>query len=372
MIVGALIVGARNKGRVNEYSNYYKSAIPKTIGKLSGVEVKVPDDVYAEKYLEDKKKKRKPNMTRKETIKHDVKDTMEYNKKMENYKSGVDYKNAQQFIQSNIVDADTAIADNIAVFQHEYTKTTIDFYKIRASKKYEYYTYEENRRGEKRKVKHTDYKPLTAGTVLSIENLENINLDGIRILIKDDDSFISHVTENTVDSMKNMKNEMKFNRADLNKSFDCFVYNTSKNKKENENDLKQEALKTLTPVVEDLLAYIRKKMGRFNLAINNNKIDIEFLDFKVNSKTKKTFNNMKIKPKLFGSNDLKISYLYRFYELIEIQKIILKYFNCYPEKYIITDEDVQGLREAVETNKITDDAMDMEVKDYYESIMKEG
>ena len=130
-----------------------------------------------------------------------------------------------------------------------------------------------------------------------------------------------------------------------------------------------EALKIVTPTVEDLLSYIRKKYGRFNLAINNNKIDIQLIDTKLIGGNKKNYKNIIIKPKLFSNNDLKISYLYRFYELIEVQKLILKYLNCYPEKYLITEEDVNGLKEAVESNKLSDYEMNNSVENIYKEII---
>ena len=366
MVVGAFIVVATNQDkRIDEYSNYYKSTIPQMIGKLSDVNVEVAD-LYEEEYLKNKKKKREKGESRVESIKNDVKDILEYNNEVESAKQAINAINRKQFLNSHIVEADRVVAENIAEFSHKFTKTKVSFYTAWAYEDHEYIKYEKDSYGNKRKVKTVDSKLLTSGTVLSIEDLENINLDGIRILIKDDDSLISHLTENTIDSMRDLKNEIKFNRIDLNKSFDCFVYNLNKKEK----DLKIEALKILTPVVEDLLAYIRKKYGRYNLAINNNKIDIEFLDYKISQTSKKQFNYMKIKPKLFNNNDLKISYLYRFYELIEIQKIMLKYLNCYPNKYKITDSDVQGLREAIESSKIKDEDMNKEVNDYYEQIIK--
>ena len=71
----------------------------------------------------------------------------------------------------------------------------------------------------------------------------------------------------------------------------------------------------------------------------------------------------------FSNNDLKISYLYRFYELIEVKKLILKYLNCYPEKYLITEEDVNGLKEAVESNKLSDYEMNNSVENIYKEII---
>lgn len=368
VVIATFIIVAKNQDKtIDEYSNYYKTHIPQKIGELSDVQV-ILADVDEKDYLKKRKDERKDNQSsRFEEIKQSVKDTLEYDKEVKIRKTQTESVNKRQFEQSHIVEADKVVTESIAEFKHKFTKTNVYYYSAWAYKETEYVTYEKDQYGRKREVKHTDSKLLTSGTVLSIDNLENINLDGIRILIKDDDTLISHITENTVDAIKKKEEEIKFNRIDLNKSFDCFVYNIDKKEK----DIYIEALKTLTPVVEDLLAYIRKKYGRYNLAINNNKIDIEFLDYKISEVSKKNTKGTKIKPKLFSDKDLKISYLCKFYELIEIQKIMLKYLSCYPKKYPITDSDVQGLKDAVESSKIKDEDMDMEVKDYYEKIVKE-
>ena len=149
-----------------------------------------------------------------------------------------------------------------------------------------------------------------------------------------------------------------------NKSFDFYAFSEDKSK-----DAKVEALQIVTPVVEDLISYIRKKYGRFNMAITNNKIDIELLNTSMVGGNKKHYKDIIIKPTLFSNKDLRISYLYSFYELIEIQKLILKYLNCYPEKYLITEDDVNGLKEASESKNLTDYEMDKSVQNTYREIV---
>ena len=111
-----------------------------------------------------------------------------------------------------------------------------------------------------------------------------------------------------------------------------------------------------------MLAYIRKKFGKYNISIHDNRIDIEFLDMKKNDK-------WRIIPYLYGYRDLKISYFYRLYELIEIQKLIIKFLGGGSETEFISEEDVIALEEAISSNKLTDKEMDRQVEDYFERVV---
>lgn len=355
------------------YPTFYRTQIPQVIAKLSEIEVKTVDVAEEEFFSEDDYKDMSAWDEFKTVFKAEfngTSKTRQYEKKLNQNIAYAKKRNTKQFKDSGIVNADEYRTSNIAQFKHKDTDTNIDFYYATAidvetikrrkrsdadnyTKADKYITYTERKE-----------KVLTSGVVFTFENLYNINIKDYRILIKDDDTLISHLTENTIDSIKENKNEIKFNRIDLNKSFDFLVLANDKNK-----DVKIDALQIVTPVVEDLIAYIRKKYGRFNMAINNNKIDIELLNTSIVGGNKKHYKDIIIKPKVFSSGDLKISYLYRFYELIEIQKLILKYLNCFPEKYLITEEDVNGLREAIESKKLSDYEMDNSVKAYFKEII---
>jgi len=352
-IIDLLIFG---RGIIWNYPSYFRTKIPQLISKMSEIDLKTVYVSEEEFFSEDDYK----DMSMWEEAKTEFKALFNgtsrgiafENKQNKNIKA-MDLLNTRQFKSSNIVDADEYYTSNIAQFIHKNTDTKIDFYYASAYKVKENTYTKDGRKYTERKV-----KLLNSGVVFTFENLYNINLKNFRILIKDDDTLLSHLSENTIDSIRENKNEIKFNRIDLNKSFDFFVYS-----KGNINDAKYSALQIVTPVVEDLIAYIRKKYGRFNMAINNNKIDIELLDTNIIGGNKKHYKNIIIKPKIFSNKDLKISYLYRFYEFIEIQKLILKYLNCFPEKYLITQEDVNGLREAIESNKLSDYEMDKAICD---------
>jgi len=347
-IIGFKLFGSKG---VRDYPMRYNIEVPYLIAKLAGVELitKVVDE---EEYF----KNISGQDGRLEQLKSTFKATRQYEKDKAKKIREMDSRNYQQFVTSHIVKADKYYTSNIARFIHNNTNTTVDLYHAEAYNIKEKTYEDENGREKTEKTEHLVNK----GLVLSIENLEEISLNNMTILIKNNDTIISHLTENTIDNFKKMKNEIKFNRIDLNKSFDCYILG----KKKESDDLKLKALEIITPTVEDLLAYIREKYGKYNLAINNNKIDIELLDtYKFGKK------NIAISPKIFSKKDLKISYLYRFYELIEIQKLILKYFNCYPEKYLITEEDINGIKEAIETNKIRDAEMNQTVKDVFNEII---
>ena len=375
LIIGIIIVSAIfGKSKIVNYPDYYRSTMPQLIGKHSNIEVKTTA-VNDEEFFGDDYE----NMSTSEKIKDGLngKRLQEYDKKVRANLKEMYNRNTKQFKNAKIVEADEYSTSNIAQFIHKDTDTIIDFYYAAAlnidERTYTRYIKEETKGferkyGKKYKTREEKYtkkevKVVTSGAVLTMEKLHNIKLDGFRILVKDDDKLLSHLTENTIESMKVDNEQIKFNRIDLNKAFDCFVYG------ENGKDKKVEALEILTPTVEDLFAYIWKKYGRYNLAINNNKIDIQFVDTGIIGGSKQHYKDVIIKPKLFSNKDLKISYLYRFYELIEIQKLILKYLNCYPEKYLITEEDVQGLREAIESKKLSNYEMDKSVEMYFDNIV---
>ncbi len=351
------------------YPNFYRTEIPFMIAKLSDIELSTVD-VAEKKYFNEEEYNK---MTMWEQFKEGAKGekTKKYLDELDDNIHKMSIINTKQFETSKIVDADEYYTSNIARFKHNNTDTTIDFYyatamKVEKVKRRRKRANAENYSGDDKYVTYTERKEkiLTSGVVFTFENLHNINLKDFRILIKDDDTLLSRLTENTIDNLKENKNEIKFNRIDLNKSFDFYAFSDDKNK-----DVKVEALQIVTPVVEDLISYIRKKYGRFNMAITNNKIDIELLNTSMVGGNKKHYKDIIIKPTLFSNNDLKISYLYRFYELIEIQKLILKYLNCYPEKYLITEDDVNGLKEAIESNKLSDYEMDKSVQGTYREIV---
>lgn len=362
MLIGiAIELMMFGRGMIWNYPPYFRTKIPQLIAEMSGIQLKTVYVSEEEFFSEDDNK----NMSGWEKLKIAFKSEINGTSKSRQYENKQNKnilfaanRNVKQFKNSKIIDADEYYASNIAQFIHNETDTVIDFY-YAAAYKVNKRTYME----DGREYTDTKKKLLSSGVVFTFENLYNIKLNDFRILIKDDDTLISHLTENTIDSLIENKNELKFNRIDLNKSFDFYVYSDDKN-----IDATIEALQIVNPVVEDLISYIRKKYGRFNMSITNNKIDIEFLDTSIIGGNKRNYKDIIIKPKVFSNNDLKISYLYKFYELIEIQKLILKYLNCYPEKYLITEDDVNGLKEAVESKKLSDYEMDKSVQDTYKKI----
>lgn len=360
------------------YSNFYNTEIPFLIARLSGIELNIAEisnkKFYKERYgTEDYEKIEARSFAEQfKNLKGDFKKQNEFIKKQKARIAEINELNKEQFKNSKIVDADAYYTSNIAQFKHKNTDTTINFYYAKGIEvkiiehtrlKSDADDYTGDDRYETYEERRT--KILTSGVVFTFDNLYNIKLKNCRILIKDDDTLLSHLTENTIDSIKKNENEIKFNRIDLNKSFDFFVYG-------NNEDAKVDALQIVTPTVEDLLAYIRKKYGRFNMAINDQKIDIELLDTRLVGGNKKQYKSIILKPKVFSNKDLKISYLYRFYELIEIQKIILKYLSCYPEKYLITEDDVIGLKEAVESKEMSNYEMDKSVEETFKEIILGG
>lgn len=352
------------------YPNFYGTEIPFLIAKLSDIELKTTD-VAHKKYFNIEQEKARSISEQLKNVKEDMRKADKLLEEQNDNINKINQLNTEQFKNSGIVDADEYYTSNIAQFKHKDTDTNIYFYyakalKVKNIERREERSDAENYSEEDRYITYIERKEkvLTSGVVFTFENLYNINLKDFRILIKDDDTFVSHLTENTIDNLKENKNEIKFNRIDLNKSFDFYAFSDDKNK-----DVKVEALRIVTPVVEDLISYIRKKYGRFNMSITNNKMDIELLNTSIVGGNKKYYKDIIIKPKIFSNNDLKISYLYRFYELIEIQKLILKYLNCYPEKYLITEDDVNGLKEAIESNKLSDYEMNNSVQDTYREII---
>ena len=268
--------------------------------------------------------------------------------------------NKKQFQDAHIVEKANKIATRtIGTFNHEEKGITTNFYEVWAYKNTKHTKYKRDKYNNLRKIQYNHNKLIDQGTIMSMRGLNNVSAKDFRIFIKNNDNIVSNLTESTIDNMmKQKENEIKFNRIDLNKYFDCFVFGT----KTSEKNFNIEALEVITPAVENLLAYIRKKFGKYNISINDNRIDIEFLDMKKNDK-------WRIIPYLYGYRDLKISYFYRLYELIESQKLIIKFLGGGSETEFISEEDVIALEEAISSNKLTDKEMDRQVEDYFERVV---
>ncbi|OGO86811.1 MAG: hypothetical protein A2Y24_04110 [Clostridiales bacterium GWE2_32_10] len=367
ILIGGMIAAFWYNGvAITQYSNYYYTRIPQIIGELSGIEVSNDEVDVTKYYLGYQKENKQIKETLSQKIKRSFKEQENYEKAHNKQVKGAYEATIEAYEKSGLYDCNYLKTEIISMCKHKNIKNLDSSIYWVYGYKTNTYIYTDKNGYEYEK---TDYKLKTNGMVISLGNLGNIKLDGCRILIYDDDNLVSHLTESTIEAMSNDDERMNFNKVELNKIFDCYAKSLKKGSKA---DVRTEARIVITPVIEDLLSYIRKKYGRCNIAINNGRIDIQLLLSQTPSsnKVKKRLLQVWLKPTLFNDKDLKLSRLYKFYEILELQKLILKYFNCYPDIETITEQDVQDLKASVDFNKISDSQIDKEVQTYFNHICK--
>lgn len=245
--------------------------------------------------------------------------------------------------------------------------------------------------------KKKSYRTVFSGFAFSIKGIPGVKDCVFRV--DSDEGYLSYLVEDTVESMVKDRSIIKFNSEELNKRFDCKVYpyNSSISKlikrsaasstgraignslanslgglggiagsvlkgavkqvqksvsvpledmtslfsSDAEFDNAQlEALKILTSTVEDLLLYIRRKYGTFNLVFKNNELNIQ-IDFSdaIRGPNAGMFKGKGISylskflsPAVFNDSDIEYCTMLRLYELLHLEWLLIKYFYYLPVK----------------------------------------
>lgn len=368
MIIGMILSSMFIKIKEHiDYESFYYTQIPNLIANK--INIDIATEAVDTRFLYDttstEEFSRKSNWDK---FKAGIKLALEHEQKISKKKSSMVLTMRNNFIQSGLgekYDCDVIEVCPIFTAAHKDNGAKGLMYGVQVKSEHnkEYRDEDGNIRTQ------TLYKNETAGLIISILNMKNLNLHDCKIILYEDKSLLSLLTEATLEAVTTDNERMSFNRTELNETFDCYVRNTGKNQNAN-SDNKVAAKMILTPVIEDLILYIRRKYGKFNMAISNERVDFQFL-LKNNLKLENTrvFSTW-IKPIYLNDNDLKLSKLYKFYEILELQKLILKFFKCNERVDQITDQDIEELRLSVKFNKVSDRHIDSQVETYFKNICK--
>lgn len=96
-------------------------------------------------------------------------------------------------------------------------------------------------------------------------------LQGAIIKIRDDDNFLSAISEDTIQSIYQSDKEFMFNSEELNKAFDCFIGGT--NAFNDIDALMQKIHMVITPMFEEQLLFLKNRFNTFNMTITDNMIN---------------------------------------------------------------------------------------------------
>ena len=146
----------------------------------------------------------------------------------------------------------------------------------------------------------TETKEVFDGFYLTINYKKSFDfLKGASINIRADESLLSSLTEDTVNSIYQSDKYFEFNSEELNKALDCHIRGT--NAFGDIDDLMMQINKIITPTFEEYLLFLKERYNAFNMTITDSSIN-----FNVNM-DKNLFQTIK------GGNLLNFSAKYKDY-----------------------------------------------------------